>query len=108
MALQVNESFTTKNGIVLPSSYIRLEVKECYCGKRAEVRYSYFADNQAFMAGFMPIVKEKRIIFSYRRDEGGSDLLTLAHNKLIEKLTTPEIEGDEPTHHPDNISIRDL
>lgn len=108
MALQVNEAFTTRNGIVLSSSYIRLEVKECYCGKMAEVRYAYFADKQAFLAGFTPITKEELIQFHYDRAEDGSDLLTLAHNKLIEKLTTPEIEGDEPIHKSVNVSSIDI
>lgn len=113
MALQINESTTTREGFSSPAIYLRLEVLYCRCGSRIEVESYAYASKSAFTSGSNTIQVNKKYTYDYNSSTDGSDITLFAHNQLLSALTTSQGQdgnGDPlpPQHDPNNVSIVDL
>lgn len=113
MALQINESITSREGTVLPSFYVRLEPLLGASGVCVEVEYSHYTSKAAFQLGATPIVKNEKRTIPYDRTTDGSDLAQFAHDALKAYLTTSQgvdvnDEPLDPQYAVENVTIQDL
>lgn len=117
MALQVNEPITTIEGIDLESHYLRIEPKLCICGTRLEVEWSYYISKTLFQEGNRPFIPKEHIFrkqaFTYDRLVDGTDIVSVAHDKLVGYLTTSQGTDNDgnplpPVYALENVSIVDI
>lgn len=113
MALQINESITTREGFTLSDHYIRLEYTHSRCGGKVEIEWYHYATKALFQAGAQTVVKNERLQFDYDSITDGTDMVAFAHSKLTEYLTTSQgtdENGDAlaPRYDSANVSTVDL
>ena len=94
MAINITENITTREGISLTSSYMRLESRLSVSGDRVSVEAYKYVSKDAFKDGCKPITKGKGFSFEYDRDSHGTDILDFATDKVIEELTTDKTIGN--------------
>ena len=113
MALQITQPITSREGHVLSSYYQRIEILLCKCGKKIEAEVYSYKSKELFLAGADTICKNEVFYFDYDAATEGTDLLLLAHTKLVEKLTTSQGEDENgdplpPTFQPETVGIVDV
>jgi len=113
MALLVSETVTTREGITTGEIYVRIEPKLCICGSKLDVEYSHYVSKTAYTNGASTCLKNEKIRVDYDRATEGSDILSIAHTKLTDYLTTSQGTDSDgnplpPNYSPENVSNVDL
>jgi hypothetical protein len=97
MSLNITSEITTRDGFVLPTSYGRVAVTDNYGGENLDSSLDIFKDEAAFLAGDSKIQTTMSInnIAPYDRDVEGVDILDLAHNRIMDKLSEYGIRSEK-------------
>lgn len=88
MALQLNTPVTTKEGFEVANAYGRVGVADNIEGTTLQAIVEFYASEAAFTNGASPLKLnlENVSVEAYDRAADGTDVLDLAHDRLIAKL----------------------
>ena len=88
MALQLNTPVTTKEGFEVANAYGRVGVADNIEGSTLQALVEFYVSEAAFSNGAAPIKLnlENVSVEAYDRAVDGTDVLDLAHDRLIAKL----------------------
>ena len=95
MSLQLNTPVTTKEGFEVANAYGRVGVADNIEGTTLQAIVEFYASEVAFTNGAAPIKLdlENVSVEAYNRATDGTDVLDLAHDRLIAKLADQGISA---------------
>jgi len=103
MALLINRNTNILGNLSIPEIYVRLYIVLNFNGKTLEINSVSYSSKETYLGGINNGFKVSGIPeymkFVYDRETDGVDLLTVAHEKFKNYLTT-DIIKDEPLLDP--------
>lgn len=91
MSLKVEQRLITAEGLTVENAYGRVAVLDAQHGTHLQATVEFYASEEAFLAGAKYIEfngLNKMSIEEYNRDVDGSDILNIAHDRLIALLAS--------------------
>lgn len=97
MAILVDKATKTREGIDISSQYLRLEPTLCIDGVCIKVEVYFYISKDSFVSGSSTFTTNRCFMLPYNSSEDGSDIFTVSHTKLKDKLAdnhNKNIEND--------------
>jgi hypothetical protein len=97
MSLNITSEITTQDGFVLPTSYGRVSVFDNTDGATLNSSVLIYKDEAAFLAGADAVKTGMSLnnVEPYNRDVDGVDILDLAHDRIMAKLSTYGVRSEK-------------
>lgn len=97
MSLNITSEITTLDGFVLPTSYGRVAVFDNTDGTTLNSSVLIYKDEAAFLAGTDAVktIMSLNNIEPYDRDVDGVDILDLAHDRIMAKLSSYGVRSEK-------------
>jgi len=97
MALNIKSTLTTKEGIPVENAYVRVIAQDGPSGTHIGIVLETFVNASAFENGlntFEPTQFDKVFASDYNRETDGVDVLSFAHQKAVEYLTSKGVTAE--------------
>ena len=102
MAIFINAPVVTREKSSIENFYGRVTPELYLDGCCLFVKVFFYVSKEAYSLGGSPILESYKKMFSYDRAVDGPDILTVAHNKVIEEWTIDQV------YNAEDLSIVDL